>query len=178
MGQVAMTVLSLQEAVERTGTSKIDIWRAIQAGALSAKKTNDGGFAIDPDDLCAVFETKQVDQCLTAEHTAASVEASESPETTATSEAVETELKGLPVLPAEGPTSYELRQDRDERPRVNLAERNAQVAEPATERAKVEKIVQYAALPGEHNKPWWGRLVGWIWTRRGRAARQRLRERL
>jgi hypothetical protein len=100
------------------------------------------------------------------------VEASESPETTATSEAVETELRGLPLLPAEGPTSYELRQDRDERPGVNLAERNAQVAEPAAERAKVEKMVQYAALP------WWRRLVGWIWTRRGRAARQRLRERL
>ena len=46
MGQVAMTVLSLKEAVERTGTSKIDIWRAIQAGALSAKKTDDGGFAM------------------------------------------------------------------------------------------------------------------------------------
>ena len=178
MGQVAMTVLSLQEAVERTGTSKVDIWRAIQAGALSAKKTDDGGFAIDPDDLFAVFETKQANQCRMAKDAAASLEASESPETTATSEAVETELKGLPVLPAEGRTSYELRQDRDERPRVNLAERNAQVAEPAAERAKVEKMVQYAALPGEHDKPWWRRLVGWIWTRRGRAARQRLRERL
>ena len=178
MAQVAMTVLSLQEAVERTGTSKIDIWRAIQAGALSAKKTDDGGFAIDPDDLFAVFETKQASQCRMAKDAAASLEASESPETTATSEAVETELKGLPLLPAEGPTSYELRQDRDERPGVNLAERNAQVAEPAAERAKVEKMVQYAALPGEHDKPWWRRLVGWIWTRRGRAARQRLRERL
>ena len=173
-----MTVLSLQEAVERTGTSKVDIWRAIQAGALSAKKTNDGGFAIDPDDLFAVFETKQVDQRLTAEDTAASVEASESPETTATSEAVEPEPKGLPALPTEGPTSDELRQDRDERPRVNLAERNAQVAEPAAERAKVEKMVQYAALAKEHDKRWWKRLVGWIRTRRGRAARQRLRERL
>ncbi|HEY1885480.1 MAG TPA: hypothetical protein VGG86_05425, partial [Roseiarcus sp.] len=147
-------------------------------GALSAKKTDDGGFEIDPDDLFAVFETKQANQCRVAEDTAASVEASESPETTAAPEAVETELKGLPVLPAEGPTSYELRQDRDERPRVNLAERNAQVAEPAAERAKVEKMVQYAALPGEHDKPWWRRLVGWIWARRGRAARQRLRERL
>ena len=58
-----MTVLSLQESVERTGTSKVDIWRAIQAGMLSAKKTDDGGFAIDPSDLFAVFETKQVDQC-------------------------------------------------------------------------------------------------------------------
>ena len=54
-----MTVLTLQEAVERTGTSKVDIWRAIQVGTLLAKKIDDGGFAIDPDDLCAVFETKQ-----------------------------------------------------------------------------------------------------------------------
>jgi hypothetical protein len=177
MRRIVMTVLSLQEAVERTGTSKVDIWRAIQAGALSAKKTNDG-FAIDPDDLFAVFETKQVDQRPTAEDTAASVEASESPETTATSEAVETELKGLSVLPAEGPTSDELRQDRDESPAVDLAERNAQLAEPAAERAKVEKMALYAALAKEHDKPWWRRLVGWIRTRRGRAARKRLRERL
>jgi hypothetical protein len=178
MGPVAMTVLSLQEAVERTGTSKVDIWRAIQAGALSAKKTDDGGFEIDPDDLFAVFETKQANQCRVAEDTATSVAASESPEMSATPETVETELKGLSVLPAAAPVSDEPRQDRDERPGVNLAERNAQVAEPASERAKVGKMVQYAALPGEHDKPWWRRLVGWIWTRRGRAARKRLRERL
>jgi hypothetical protein len=175
MGQVAMTVLSLQEAVERTGTSKIDIWRAIQAGALSAKKTDDGGFEIEPDDLFAVFETKQANQCRVAEDAAASVEASQFPETTAAPEAVETEFKGLSVLPAEGPTSYELRQDRDERPGVNSAERNAQVAEPAAERAKVKKMVQYPALD---EQPWWRRLVGWIRTRRGREARKRLRERL
>ena len=72
-----MTVLTLQEAVERTGTSKVDIWRAIQVGTLLAKKIDDGGFAIDPDDLCAVFETKQANQCPMAEHAAASVEASE-----------------------------------------------------------------------------------------------------
>ena len=172
-----MTVLSLQEAVERTGTSKVDIWRAIQAGALSAKKTNDGSFAIDPDDLFAVFETKQLDQRPTAEDTAASVEASGASETIATSEAVETELKGLPVL-ADGPTSDELHQDRDERPAVDLAERNAQLFEPAAEPEKVEKTAVYAALAKEHDKPWWKRLVGWIRTRRGRAARQRLRERL
>src|SRR5580692_9434161 len=81
MGQVGMTVLSLQEAVERTGTSKVDIWRAIQAGMLSAKKTDDGGFAIDPSDLFAVFETKQVDQCSMAEDAGPSVEGSESPGT-------------------------------------------------------------------------------------------------
>ena len=77
-----MTVLSLQEAVERTGTSKVDIWRAIQAGALSAKKTDDGGFEIDPADLFAVFETKQADHRPVADDAQTSVEASESPETT------------------------------------------------------------------------------------------------
>jgi hypothetical protein len=176
MGQVAMTVLSLQEAGERTGTSKVDIWRAIQVGTLSAKKTDDGGFAIDPSDLFAVFETKQVDQRLMAEDAAASVEASESPETSATPETVETELKGLPVLPAEAPIGDEPRQDWDQMPGVDLAERNAQLAEPAAERAKVEKMANYAALSDE--QPWWTRLVGWIRPRRGRAARKRLRERL
>jgi len=178
MRQVVMTVLSLQEAVERTGTSKVDIWRAIQAGALSAKKTDDGGVAIDPDGLFAVFETKQANQCSMAEDAAAFVEASESPETSATPETVETELKGLSVLPAEGPTSDQRRQDWDKMPAVDLAERNAQLTEPAAERAKVEKTAVYAAPTKEHDKPWWRRLVGWIRTRRGRAARKRLLERL
>jgi hypothetical protein len=175
MGQVAMTVLSLQEAVERTGTSKIDIWRAIQAGALSAKKTDDGGFAIDPDDLFAVFETKQADQCRMAEDAAASVEASESPETSVRPDTVETEVKGVLELPAQAPVNDELRQNSDEEPAVDSAERNAQLTEPTAERAKVKKMVQYPALD---EQPWWRRLVGWIRTRRGRAARKRLRERL
>jgi hypothetical protein len=106
------------------------------------------------------------------------VEASESPGTSATAETVETELKGLLELPAEAAASDELRQNQDERPAVELTERNAQLAEPAAERAKVGKMAQYAALAGEHDKPWWRRLVGWIQTRRGSAARKRLRERL
>ena len=189
MGQVEMTVLSLQEAVERTGTSKVDIWRAVRAGMLSAKKTDDGGFAIDPSDLFAVFETKQVDQCSMAEDAGPSVEGSESPgtnpmpETAATTDATVAfaalgTQKCLFELPAEAAASDELRQNRDERPAVELTERNAQLAEPAAERAKVGKMAQYAALAGEHDKPWWRRLVGWIRTRRGRAARMRLRERL
>src|SRR5215467_7761709 len=101
MGQIAMTVLSLQEAVERTGTSKVDIWRAIQLGTLSAKKTDDG-FAIDPEDLFAAFETKQADQLPMAEEAVASVGASESSETSAT---VETEVKGVLEPPTNASTS-------------------------------------------------------------------------
>ena len=187
MGHVAMTVLSLQEAAERTGTSKVDIWRAVQAGALLAKKADDGGFAIDPADLSAVFETEQADQCPMAEDAARCVEASESPGTSATPETAATadvtvglgaEIKGLLELSAHAPASDELRQNRDDRRALDLAERNAQLAEPAAERAKVEKRVEYAALANEHCNPWWRRLARWIRTRRGRAARKRLRERL
>ena len=190
MGHVAMTVLSLREAVELTGTSKVDIWCAIQAGALSAKKTDDGGFAIDPADLSAVFETKQADQCPMAEDAAPGVEASESLGTSATPETAVTadvtvgfagpgtEFKGLLELSAHAPASDEPRQKRDERRAVGLAERNAQLAEPAAERAKVEKRAEYTALANEHCNTWWRRLARWIRTRRGRAARKRLRERL
>jgi hypothetical protein len=50
-----MAVLSLQEAAERTETSKVDMWRAIQAGRLLAQRTDDGGFAIDPAELFRVL---------------------------------------------------------------------------------------------------------------------------
>jgi hypothetical protein len=48
-----MASLSLREAPERTGTSKVDIWCAIRAGRLPAKTTDDGGFAIDRAELFA-----------------------------------------------------------------------------------------------------------------------------
>lgn len=183
-----MKVFSLQEAVERTGTSKVDIWRAIQAGTLSAEKTDDGGFAIDQTDLFAVFEIRRADQCGMAEDAVASVESSESPEMSAPPETAATTgiavafaatgtQKGLPELPAEV-ANDELRQNRDEGSPVDLAERNAQLAKPVAERAKVEKVPQYTALADEHDRRWWRRLVGWIRTRRGREARKRLRERL
>lgn len=54
-----MVVLSLFEAAEQAETSRVDVWRAIQEGALPARKTSDGGYAIDPTDLFRVFERKQ-----------------------------------------------------------------------------------------------------------------------
>jgi len=62
-----MTVLTLQEAAERTGRSKADIWRAIHAGALPAERSGDGGFAIDPVELFQVFETQPLEPCPTQE---------------------------------------------------------------------------------------------------------------
>jgi len=60
-----MRVLSLFEAAEQAATSRVDVWRAIQEGALPAQKTSDGGYAIDPTDLFRVFERKQPEPRLT-----------------------------------------------------------------------------------------------------------------
>ena len=183
-----MAVLSLQEAAEQTETSKVDIWRAIQAGRLLAQRTDAGGFAIDPAELFRVFELQRPDERPMGQDATASPEASEQPETSATPETAATNdmavafaalgTDGLPELPAEAPANDELRQNREERQADDLAERNAQLAEPVAERAKAEKaIAKYAALE-ERAKPWWRLLVEWIHTRRGRAARKRLQERL
>jgi hypothetical protein len=51
-----MATVSLQEAAEQLRASKADVWRAIHAGSLSARRTEDGGFAIDSDELFRVFE--------------------------------------------------------------------------------------------------------------------------
>lgn len=49
------TTLSLREAADAAGVSKSTIFRAIRAGRLSAARTNDGGFAIDPAELFRVY---------------------------------------------------------------------------------------------------------------------------
>jgi hypothetical protein len=195
MGYGAMGSLSIQEAAKQAGASKVDVWHAIQAGALLARRTDDGGLAIDPAQLFRVFEPQRPKERPMEQDGTASLEALGRPETTpepnATPETPETaptnemavafapELIGLVALPAEAPATDEPRQNRDEGQGANLAERTADPAEPAAERAKTDKamIAKYAAL-GERASPWWRRLVGWLHTCRGRAARQRLRERL
>ena len=50
-----MAGLSLREAAQQAGTSKSTILRAIQSGRLSATRTDDGGYSIDPSELCRVY---------------------------------------------------------------------------------------------------------------------------
>jgi hypothetical protein len=124
---------------------------------------------VDPNDFFDVAETKAR---LEAAIDAANHEIDRIRETRETSERpekVETELKSLLEVPADAPRGDELHRDGDERRLVDLAERNRQLAEPAGERAKVEKMAEYAALSDE--QPWWRRLVGWIRMRRGRQPR-------
>jgi excisionase family DNA binding protein len=50
-----MAGLSLREAAQQARTSKSTILRAIQSGRLSAARTEDGGYSIDPAELCRVY---------------------------------------------------------------------------------------------------------------------------
>ncbi len=179
-------VLSLQEAAERTETSKVDIWRAIKAGRLLAQRNDDGGFAIDPADLFRLFKPQQPDERPSGQKATASPEASSATtETAATNDtavalaALGVELKGVSRVARQGAGERRTAsKPREERQVAGLAERNAQFAELVAERAKAEKAIAKYAAPEERAKPWWRRLIGWIYTRRGRAARKRLRERL
>jgi excisionase family DNA binding protein len=53
-----MTLLSLREAAQQARTSKSTILRAIQKGRLSASRTDDGGYAIQPAELFRVYPPK------------------------------------------------------------------------------------------------------------------------
>ena len=81
-----MVSLSLGEAAEKAGTSKADSWRAIRKGGLSAERTADGGFAIDPVELFRVFEAPGPKQPANA---AATTEASGQTETAIVPETAE-----------------------------------------------------------------------------------------
>jgi len=89
-----MAVLTLREAAEQTGTSKVDIWRAIRSGMLPAQRTHDGDFAIDPAELFRVFETQRSEQSSTEQDETASPvarpESAATPETVATPETAAT----------------------------------------------------------------------------------------
>jgi hypothetical protein len=176
-----MASLSLQEAADQAGTSKVDVWRAIREGRLSARKTDDGGFAIDRAELFRVFETRPPEQSPAEPNAAPAPQALESGESGATTEmvapedmtaafaALGAELKSLLGLPAESATNDERPNDNADGQAADLAERNARLAaELAAERAKSEKAVaEYAALADRlaelaaerERRPWWRRLV-------------------
>ena len=51
-------MLSLREAATAAGVSKSTIQRAIKSGRLSATRTDDGGYAIDPAELHRVYPAR------------------------------------------------------------------------------------------------------------------------
>jgi hypothetical protein len=183
-----MASLSLREAAEQTGTSKVDIWCAIRAGRLAAKKTDDGGFAIDPAELFGVFEPRRPDQCPTRQDTTASPKALGRPETGATPETAETndiavafaalqlELRGLLGRVAEVRANDEPGKDKDENRRPErldvIADKADQLREEAaagmkSANAPIDETETPIPTPtnGEvaekpSKRPWWRQLMG------------------
>jgi len=117
-----MATFSLREAAEQAGTSKSTIFRAIKAGRLSAARTDDGGFAIDPAELFRVYPPKAAPVALErAREQSAGQDATPNepvhvaPDVAAKLAAIEAEVKGLRELLAEVRSSRdELRNDRDD----------------------------------------------------------------
>ena len=147
-----MAVLSLFEAAELAATTRVDVWRSIQEGALPAQKTSDGGYAIDPTDLFRVFERKQLEPRLTpAKLTPAPDEARAAKTDEASEQAVandvsvafaalQAELKSLlGTLGEAAPTGEKKRHDEPEARSDVLTVQDARVAaDLATEKVKPE----------------------------------------
>lgn len=57
-----MAKLSLRHAAQQAGVSKSTILRAIQKGRLSADRTDDGGYAIDPAEVQRVYGDRPAHQ--------------------------------------------------------------------------------------------------------------------
>jgi hypothetical protein len=187
MERVAMASLSLREAAEQTGTSKADIWCAIRAGRLPAKKTDDGGFAIDPAELFAIFEPRRPDQCPTGQDTRASPDALGRPKMDTTAEtvaskdmalafaALQVELRGLLGRVADMRANDELREDNDENRRPeqldlipDKADHLGEEAAPGMKsgNAAIDKTETPIPTPTNEEvvetprkRPWWRRLV-------------------
>ncbi len=112
-----MAGLSLREAAQQAGTSKSTILRAIQSGRLSATRTDDGGYSIDPAELCRVYPPRpEPDQC--ADHGAG--QGAPAPATDAATELrirnaqLEAGFNALKaILEAEKKHLEEIREDRD-----------------------------------------------------------------
>src|SRR5271156_1724953 len=174
-----MVSLSLGEAAEKVGTSKVDVWRAIREGRLSAQRTDNGGFAIDPAELFRVFEAQGSEQPAMEQDLTAATGASGQAEASMVLETAETndiavafailgaELKGILRLSVEERADTEPRQHDTERQAADLTERNAELAaELIAVRATAEKATAGYALLAERltaiaevRRPWWRRLV-------------------
>ncbi len=145
-----MTSFSLRQAAQQAGTSKSTILRAIQSGRLSATRTDDGGYSINPAELFRVYPPKSpavaTDQC-TEDGTGQNATASATTELTDLRiryAQVEAAFNGLKaVLDIEKRRGEELRQERDRW--ATQAERLALPAPPQRQRGLLTWLKREAA---------------------------------
>jgi excisionase family DNA binding protein len=161
-----MATLSLRDAAQETGVSKSTIFRAIKSGRLSAARTDEGGFAIDPAELFRVYPPAAAQRAAQREmgHDAMA------PETASRLAALEVELAGVKELLGEVRKS---RDDwRDQVTRLTAALPKPEETGLADERARAEKVIsgfrglaeEYEARIAElaelRSRSWWRRLLG------------------
>jgi excisionase family DNA binding protein len=148
-----MAGLSLREAAQQARTSKSTILRAIQSGRMSASRTDDGGYSIDPAELCRVYPPRpeapdqSADQSLGQGATGSATDAAtELRIRNAQLEAGFNALKA--ILEAEKKHLEEVREDRD-----RWAAQAERLALPAPELSPAQALAQAQARRG---------LFGWI----------------
>ncbi len=160
-----MTQLNLREAAEQAGTSKSSIYRAIKSGRLSAPRTDDGGFAIDPAELFRAFPPGNGPAKQTA--TSPKMDETDLKQALAVAEANLMSLKDM--LDEVKATRDELRQDRDDlrkdrdawkeqAQRLALAAPIAAPAPVPSEPAPASTSTPETSV--EPRRSWWKRLAG------------------
>lgn len=135
------TTFSLRQAAEEAGVSKSTIFRAIKAGRLSAARTDDGGFAIDPAELFRIYTRRSVQR---PENVALGQDATGM--TPAVAALLEEQIKALrETVRRLDEQVLDLKEDRD-RWRTNAEVTQRLLTDQRTESSKVAH-------------PWWRRLV-------------------
>jgi excisionase family DNA binding protein len=102
-----MATLSLREAAEQAGVSKSTVFRAVQSGRMSAPRTDDGGFAIDPAELFRVYPPKSAAERVAAHSRGQDALDQDTVTLRVRNAELEAEIKGLRAM------AEELRQSRD-----------------------------------------------------------------
>ena len=109
-----MAGLSLREAAQQAKTSKSTILRAIQSGRLSATRTDDGGYSIDPAELCRVYPPRSDAPDQSADQSAGQGATDAATELRIRNAQLEAGFNALKaILEAEKKHLEEVREDRD-----------------------------------------------------------------
>lgn len=134
-------MLSLREAATAAGVSKSTIQRAIKSGRLSATRTDDGGYSIDPAELHRAYPARNTDDVA---RTDAAGQDATSPAPAATA-----------MLEAELASLRELLRRADREADDLRADRDAWRAQAENASATVRQLTDQRERPS-----WWRRLTG------------------
>jgi len=134
-------MLSLREAATAAGVSKSTIQRAVKAGKISASRTDDGGYSIDPAEVMRAYPPRNTDGAV---RTGAMGQDATPPAPAATA-----------ALDAEIASLRELLRRADREADDLRADRDAWRAQAENATATVKMLTDQRERPS-----WWRRLTG------------------